>query len=58
MENQETQQNEKSKEVYIKPECEVIEISSEGIMCGSCPINNTSVNGFDEGREFETSAIW
>lgn len=58
MQKQETPQNDKSKEVYIKPEYEVIEISSEGILCCSTSINDTSVNVFDRGREFETTAIW
>lgn len=58
---QETLPSDKSKEMYIKPVCDVYETEPEGILCGSkydTPnVGTTEVNSFLPGREYETSVF-
>lgn len=57
---QETLPNDKSKEMYIKPICDVYETELEGcILTGSDKTNvgTTDVNSFLPGREYDTSVF-
>lgn len=56
---QETLPNDESKEMYIKPVCDIYETELEGILCGSDTTNvgTTDVNSFLPGREYETSVF-
>ena len=58
---QETLPSDESKEMYIKPECEIYKTELEGcILTGSgenTSVGNTWVNGFDRGREYDSSVF-
>lgn len=57
---QETLPSDESKEMYIKPVCDVYETEPEGILCASgndTSVGDTEVNSFLPGREYETSVF-
>ncbi len=47
-----------TKESYINPECKVVNIETEGIICssnGNANISNTNVFDYEEGGSYDIS---
>lgn len=52
----ETMKNEAMNEIYVKPECTVYAIETEGVLCGSNP--NMSVESDRFGGSFGNPRVW